>query len=111
MFVSTFKVINFLNAFAGLIDKVTTMALERDCKFVINLSGGPPPIEQENTDRSRPSTVETYCLKMGRANDAGKIEFRADSNVLGEFRDPNVLSAFICGDPAKLPSGHLRQTM
>jgi hypothetical protein len=86
-------------------------ALGRDCRFVLNISGGPPPMEPDNTNIHRVSTVETYCLKMGRANDAGKIEFRADGNVIGEFRDPNVLSAFVCGDPDKLPSGLLRQTM
>ena len=69
-------------------------------------------MEPDNTNIPQASTMETYCLKMERANHAGKmIEFRADRNVLGEFRDPTVLSAFECGDPAKLPSGHLRQTM
>ena len=68
-------------------------------------------MEPDNTNIPQASTMETYCLKMGRANDAGKIEFQAGRNVLDEFRDPTVLSAFVCGDPDKLPSGHLRQTM
>ena len=86
----------------------------RDCQFVLNISGGPPPKDPDNTNIPRlgASTVATtYCLKMGRSNEAGNIEFRADSNVLGEFRDSTVLAAFVCGDPDKLPSGHLRQTM